>query len=448
MSNPYLTARRHGRPALLSLAAGTLFVATGCNLDVLTPTVVPPSATEGAAALPTLQAGAVGDFAVAYGGYNNGNSGEGIVLNSGLFADEFISADYFSDHKEIDTRNLATTNASNTTVLLHLMQALRSAQFAADGYVAAGQADSVGHARVLNLAGMVYTIIAETYCSGVPFSALDASGAPVYGGSKSTTEVLDAAIARFDAAIAAARAARSATQLNVALVGKARALQDKGAYAAAAAVAAPVPSDFVFATEQGTVDERTKNGIFSLTYKSSRYTTADNEGVNGLLFVTQNDPRVPVEHLGLSKFDQSTELFAPAKYPSYEAPIPIATGVEARLIEAEAAFQGGSYPTALGLLNALRAASSLPDLDPVATRDEQVDQLFNERAFWLFGTAHRLGDLRRLVSRYQRSANSVFPTGIYFKGGVYSSQVNLRVPQREEQDNPQYNPGACDPTKA
>jgi hypothetical protein len=437
MSNPYRIA----------LATSALLVATGCNLDVLTPTVVPPGATQGEAALPTLLAGAVGDFAVAYGGYNDSDAGEGIILNSGLLADEFISADYFSDHKEIDTRNLATTNASNTTVMLHLMQSLRSAQLAADGYAALGQGTTSARARALNLAGMVYTIVAESYCSGVPISSLDPSGAPVYGGSKSTKELLDAGIARFDAAIAADTTS-SGTQRNVARLGKGRALLNEGQYALAASAVAGVPTSFAFATEQGVVDNRTKNGVFSLTYRSSRYTTADNEGVNGLLFVTENDPRVPVDNLGISKFDQATELFAPAKYPSYEAPIPIATGVEARLIEAEAAFQGGSYGTALDILNTLRRSVGLGDLSPASAPGGQVDQIFSERAFWLFGTAHRLGDLRRLVKQYQRPANAVFPTGAYFKGGLYEEQVNLRVPQREEQDNLQYNPAACDPTKA
>jgi hypothetical protein len=47
-------------------------------------------------------------------------------------------------------------------------------------------------------------------------------------------------------------------------------------------------------------------------------------------------------------------------------------------------------------LNALRAASNLPPRSPEATPTAQQDQLFTERAFWLFGTAHRMGDLRRL----------------------------------------------------
>src|SRR4051795_10743389 len=88
----------------LRLAAGTLAVGgalSACNLDVSTPDVVPPTAVEGAAALPTLLAGASGDFSVAYGGYSNGDNSDAIIQTSGLFTDEFIAADFFSTHVTI-----------------------------------------------------------------------------------------------------------------------------------------------------------------------------------------------------------------------------------------------------------------------------------------------------------------------------------------------------------
>jgi starch-binding outer membrane protein, SusD/RagB family len=61
-----------------------------------------------------------------------------------------------------------------------------------------------------------------------------------------------------------------------------------------------------------------------------------------------------------------------------------------------------------------------------------VDLIFRERAFWMFSTAHRLGDLRRLVKYYQRTPESVFPTGAWHKGGNYGPDVNFPVPQAEE----------------
>src|SRR5476649_242339 len=135
MTHPLFTTLRRLRGAEALAVPAALFLFAGCSLDVTTPDVVPPEATASAAALPTLLAGAVGDFALAYSGYNNGNSGEGIVLNSGLFTDEFIGTDFFTSHIEIDTRHLSLPNSSNTGVLRNLMRALTSAQTTSQRYV-------------------------------------------------------------------------------------------------------------------------------------------------------------------------------------------------------------------------------------------------------------------------------------------------------------------------
>jgi hypothetical protein len=43
--------------------------------------------------------------------------------------------------------------------------------------------------------------------------------------------------------------------------------------------------------------------------------------------------------------------------------------------------------------------------------------------------------MRRLIRQYNRPAGSVFPTGAWHKGGNYGTDVNLPVPQAEE-NNP------------
>ena len=87
-------------------------------------------------------------------------------------------------------------------------------------------------------------------------------------------------------------------------------------------------------------------------------------------------------------------------------------------------------------------AASLPPLTLQVTAAAQQDQLFKERAYWLFLTSHRLGDLRRLIRQYGRPVNTVFPNGAYFKGGLYGTDVNVPVPF-QEQNNPQYDKTAC-----
>ena len=52
-------------------------------------------------------------------------------------------------------------------------------------------------------------------------------------------------------------------------------------------------------------------------------------------------------------------------------------------------------------------------------------------------TAHRLGDMRRLVRQYGRAQNTVFPTGEYHKGGEYGSDVNFPV-SSDERNNPKF----------
>ena len=122
------------------------------------------------------------------------------------------------------------------------------------------------------------------------------------------------------------------------------------------------------------------------------------------------------------------------------------TGIEARLIEAEAALQAdrnNTSPTGtgwLGILNDLRATAITPAMAPLAdpgSFEARVDLLFRERAFWMYLTGHRLGDLRRLVRQYGRAQDAVFPTGTYHKGGAYGSDVNFPV-SSDERNNPNF----------
>ena len=64
----------------------------------------------------------------------------------------------------------------------------------------------------------------------------------------------------------------------------------------------------------------------------------------------------------------------------------------------------------------------------------RVSLLFRERAFWLFLTGHRLGDMRRLVRQYGRPANTVFPTGTYKDGLPYGNDVNFPIGTNDGQN--------------
>jgi hypothetical protein len=138
--------------------------------------------------------------------------------------------------------------------------------------------------------------------------------------------------------------------------------------------------------------------------------------------------------------DGTTPQFTLLKYPDAAASVVVADGIEARLIEAEAQLRSNNFSGMRTTLNDLRqgAGLGLSNLPTPGSATEAQDQLFSERAFWLFATGHRLGDMRRLIRQYGRPAEAVFPTGDYIKGGSYGTDVNLPIP-RSENNNPNSN---------
>ncbi|HLA13508.1 MAG TPA: hypothetical protein VJZ25_00660, partial [Gemmatimonadaceae bacterium] len=71
------------------------------------------------------------------------------------------------------------------------------------------------------------------------------------------------------------------------------------------------------------------------------------------------------------------------------------------------------------------------------TTTERENLLFKERAYSMWFTSHRLGDMRRLIRQYGRNSESVFPTGTYFKGGNYGPDVNVII-SLDEKNNPSF----------
>ena len=286
------------------------------------------------------------------------------------------------------------------------------------------------------VAGYAETMLAETVCSGIPLGRLN-NGGTEFGTPMTTSEVLARAAEHFDSALT--YAADSARILNFARVGKGRALLNDGKYAEAAAAVASVPTSYVYNAEYSASVAGQGNQLYNTMTAIKLLGVSNREGVNGLEFRSSNDPRVAWSALGKAA-DNATDLFVLTKMSSLASPIVLASGIEARLIEAEAQLKAGSASTALATLNQLRATAITPGLsalllEPDAT--SQVSQLFRERAFWLFATGHRHGDLRRLIRQYGRSSEEVFPTGEPRLGYVYGSQVAF-TPDVTATNNPAY----------
>lgn len=471
-------------------AALVAFVAMACSPDRILQVedidVALPPAVEGPTALPSLLAGAIGDFGTAY---NGGVQSSGLALDlnqvslSGLLSDELINTETFPTRIEVDQRQQQyQSNGSLRDAYYAIQQARASADRASAAYLEHGPTE-IGLAEALNLSALSLMLMAENYCGAVPISRQLGPGEFEYGEALSTTTLFEMALAKADSALAHATAttttgaaATKTAQERLARVVRGRALLnlDRPAEAGTNLGEAEVPTTFQYFFKHSEVTARQNNGTWLTTASVGRFGVADEEGINGLPFQSEgdvananNDPRV-ANFLRTASgapfgFDGVTPQYIQTKHGKRDSLAIIADGVEARLIQAEAALRAGNYPTALTILNDLRANAQLarlrgyvdanqqprllPALLPAATPAAQEDQLFKERAYWMYLTSHRLGDLRRLVRDYGRDSEDVFPTGTYHKPGTYGADVNSPIPQAED-NNPNFDRSACVVTQA
>ena len=464
------TLGRRAAARACSVLALTLMM-SGCDLDslleVTDPDIVPGDLAADPELVGPLGNGALFEFARAYSGTAASNDQPGVVGFSGLLADEVWYASTFPTSREIDSRAVNTDNTELDDFFHRIQRARNAAEVVAGQYAAGEEANTPPHAFMLNLAGFGYIFLSENFCSGVPYGTLDINGRLTYGPGHTSAEVFQQAVARFDEALSVAATASSDEQTNLARIGKARALLDLGQFSEAAAVAAQVPDGFVHVVDYSPNSSGQQNGVWNWITSNRRGSVASLEGTEnrGLEYFTRgtgdgntiqtSDPRVPVR--GPSEGIGTTNpVYSPLTFSSGGDDIVLASYVEARLIQAEAQLDGGNSNAYLTILNDLRenVATFLPDLGIEATGSEELDpltdpgsangrveQLFNERARWLWLTGHRLSDLRRMIRQYGFAASDVFPTGTPIFGGVYGTDVNFPIPF-QERNNPEF-AGEC-----
>jgi len=265
--------------------------------------------------------------------------------------------------------------------------------------------------------------MAEDICSGFPINDVS-DNIPVYVAPYTTDSAVKYALVQLDSVLAEVH--DSAAVLNFARVMRGRALLNLGRYAEAATAVATVPTDFTYKAG-GPIFSYGLNpfpqpyiwdptDLFEL-----RLAVGDTEGTNGLPFVSAQDPRIPTI-FRVTRYNNSADsLYDELKYIDATDPMVLASGIEARLIEAEAAIQAGD-PSWFSTLNTLRATMIAPAMPPIPAmpvmQAAQIDLLYSERAFWLYLTGRRLGDLRRLIRNYGRDPETVFPTGNYNVAGT------------------------------
>lgn len=411
---------RSGVRALLAVALVTLS-ACGDTVDRLLTATTPSRLAEETFLVPQnaplIVASAQADFECALGGY---------VVASGLAAGELADVSQTAARWSYDRRNvlpLDATYATASCVGLGVYTPISTARYTADQALARldGWSDAEVPNRALLIAraafyaGYSYVLLAEGFCE-----------ATVNLGARMTTaQLLDSAESRFSRAITLA--GTDSTLLRAASVGRARARLGKGNAAGAASDAANVPTSFVLLTTADNNAARRQNRVFAENNNTTNGVTVA-EAYRNLTVAGAQDPRVRVTDQNRLGGDQVNRIFTQTKYASLTAGIPIASGVEARLIEAEArgAAQG------VGILNTLRARAGvgLPALT-AAEAASFTATIYSERARELFLQGNRWFDVRR-------GNLPLAPTvGLtYAKGGVYGDQRCWPLPDVERAANP------------
>ena len=415
------------------------------------PGVIGPTSVTTPTGAEALRVGALGSFKawVAGGGVNFAN----LPMMSDLVTDIWASGDTQSQHNETDQRTMQSSNGVLSSAYTAAQQARGFAMTAIQAlrqYVTPAPNSEI--AELYFALGFAELQMSEDFCNGVPFGSM-VGGVPTYTQPITNSDGFKLATARFDSALAILTGtdAASIAIRRVNQIAKARAQIDLGNYAAAAALVADVPTSYQYLLTFSLTTTSSELYLLNFT-QPSRFVVGDSFAIvngapsvikNAIPFASAGDPRIPVSGSTantLKAFDGSTPWVGQRLYGQTD-PFPVLTGIDARLIEAEAKISTGDYAGMLATLNALRTTAqtignktiaTMPALTTTpTTKDAALTLYFREKAFWQFGRGFRLGDLRRLIRQYGRTQDNVFPVGTWFKGGNYGTDTNLPMVDTE-----------------
>jgi starch-binding outer membrane protein, SusD/RagB family len=447
--------------ALLPLALAACDVKEAL-LEPQQPAVITPDDIEaaGATGADALRFGALNRLQGWTAGGGSSNQ-ENIVLLADLLTDVWKSGDTFTQRNEADQRRVQLNNAvvqGGYNTIQRSRFWYRDAITALRGSEAGVTDASSKIAEMYFALGYTELHLAEYFCNGIPIGETVA-GVPRYTDPLTNQQVFAIALTHLDSAItlASGSTALAVSVRNAAKVAKGRTLVNMGQFAQAAAAVADVPTSFQYTLTYSQTTQSNLIWTINFTQSSARYVVGDSVDTQGTIpnalpFASSNDPRVPVTGSSLDRsrvaIDRSTPWVGQRAWSTRESPNVLASGVDARLIEAEAKIQANDLAGAMTTLNALRTTSqrlgglTVPAMTALATptsRDAVITLYFREKAFWQFARGTRLGDMRRLIRQYGRAQDRVFPVGTFFKGtsATYGADVNLPVTD-SERSNPNF----------
>lgn len=472
------------RAAGLTLALGALAGITACSttdlLEAKDPSIIDPTSVQSAAGAVAVRNGALARLRTATA------NGESTWLFGGLLVDEWATSSTFVQNDETDQRQIQLNNSTVNAELRALYRVRTAANQAIALLTKYKPTPAADIAEMYFARGFAEMQLASDFCNGIPLS--DGAGEVVtLGKPLPVKDVFAVAVASFDSALAIANGTSAADVaiFRAASIGKARALLGGGKTnaAAAAAAVAGIPTTYRYDVTASLTGG--DNTLWNQPASSSRYVVGDslqgnNRSIlvrNAIPFFAAKDRRVPARYRIASNGrdtvkaqDGGTFVIMVDSLWGQTSAVALTHGLDARLIEAEAALAAGNPAGMMTILNALRATPIqitapsptatgthpgwttpvMPALADPGTQRGREDLLFREMAFWQFGRGHRLGDLRRLIRDYGRlpdgSDAGGFPIGQHYKGGVFAGDLNLPVTTDEQIGNPNFT--ACLDRKA
>jgi len=477
---------KSGRAVVTTLALTAAATLTACDtvktnlLEAINPTIINPGSVQSAAGATAVRNGALSRLRTATA------DGESTWLFGGLLVDEWASSSTFVQNDETDQRSIQLNNGTVNTELRALYRVRTDANQAVELLNKFKPLPTADIGEMYFARGFAEFQLASDFCNGIPLSD-GSTDVAVFGDPLPVKDVFAAASASFDTAMTLSSGTDAASLLvnRASRIAKARTLLGLGLSnaPAAAALVTGIATNFRYDVTASLTGGT--NTLWDQPTSQNRYTISDSVQGNGrsilvknaIPFLSAKDPRVPAHYKiasngrdSVKSQDGGTYVIQVDSLWGQTSAVALTSGIDARLIEAEAALKAGNPAGMMSILNALRAAPQqltapsptatgthpgwttpvMPALTDPGTADGRVNLLFREMAFWQFGRGHRLGDLRRLIRDYGRAADGSntggYPIGTHFKGGVFGVDLNLPVTTDEKIGNPNFT--ACLDRKA
>jgi hypothetical protein len=388
-------------------------VGCGSLLDVDDPTVVTPEQLQGPTGVSTISAGIIGDFQDAY---------DDAVFVMGILTDEYVLSG--SGSQALDHRFPEVGDFRSPRAFERIQVTRQSAEDATTAFEDAlgdpdfaDVRDDVLEALVLAKFYGGYTLVLQA--SGWCQSILESKGVPLLSDAAH-----ERAIGLFQEAQQRASDAGRQDIITASQVGMARSRLWQKDYSGAASLAQSVPSDFVYVAEYSENDPAQYNLIYGETHGVGffrRFTVGDGTAHKHAFekypffdeWLRQGLIRRGDAGAGEVAMDPEVPLVLQLLYDNQGGTMVLASGWEARMIEAEALLRAGSLAAAEDMINTLLTADQsinpmklvnpklpLVPFEPVDfTGDlmQDLPELGRARASGLWMTGSRMTTLRRFL---------------------------------------------------